>query len=85
MEIELRCPGCCCPFSAPAETPAQDILDRMLDEGPWYALAQGETFEDMIRAALTCRGRILCPECGQAVSIRGRGPRRGTREPLRCT
>jgi hypothetical protein len=41
----------------------------MIDEGPWYALGDGETFEDMIFAAVTSRGAIYCPECGQPVSI----------------
>jgi hypothetical protein len=41
----------------------------MTDEGPWYALGDGETFEDMIFTALTSRGAIHCPECGEAVSV----------------
>jgi hypothetical protein len=69
MEIELRCPGCGCHFSAPADTPAGCIMDRMLDEGPWYALADGETFEDMVGTALSDRGRILCPECRHTLSV----------------
>jgi hypothetical protein len=41
----------------------------MTDDGPWFALAPGRTFEDMIFAALARRGRILCPECGTAVAV----------------
>jgi hypothetical protein len=69
MDIELRCPGCRCRFSAPAQTPADCIVDRMMDEGPWYALADGDTFEDMVWTVLSDRGRILCPECRQTVRI----------------
>jgi len=70
MHIELHCADCGSQFRAAGETAADEILDRLIDEGPWYALAEGETFEDMIRAALCYRGRILCPECGRVLSIR---------------
>jgi hypothetical protein len=84
MKIELHCHDCCSRFSAAADTPADDIVDRMIDDGPWYALASGETFEEMVRAALTDRGRILCPDCGQALSIREGGLYRHTRELTPC-
>jgi hypothetical protein len=41
----------------------------MTEEGPWFGLAPGATFEDMIITALTRRGQILCPQCGEAVSV----------------
>jgi hypothetical protein len=41
----------------------------MLEEGPWYGLGDGETFEDMIFNALTSEGEIPCPECDEAVSV----------------
>jgi len=41
----------------------------MTDEGPWFGLAEGETFEDMIFAALTSRGAIRCPECAGTVAV----------------
>ena len=44
-------------------------FDRMTEEGPWYALGDGETFEDMIFTALMCRGAIHCPECREPVSV----------------
>ena len=69
MQIELYCPDCCCRFAADPDTPAAEVLDRMTEEGPWYALGEGETFEDMIFAALTARGEIRCPECGEPVAI----------------
>jgi hypothetical protein len=72
MKIGLYCPKGCSQFSAPADTPADEIVDRMIDEGPWYALAAGETFDEMVQAALSERGRILCPDCGKALSIRVR-------------
>jgi hypothetical protein len=69
MQVELRCPNCPCCFAAPPDTPSAEILDRMIAEGPWYALGDGETFEDMIFTALTSRGAIHCPECNQQVSV----------------
>jgi hypothetical protein len=41
----------------------------MLDEGPWYALGDGETFEDMIFTTLARDGNIFCPECGEPVAV----------------
>ena len=69
MQIELRCPSCPCHFSACPDTPAAEILDQMTEDGPWFALGEGETFEDMIIAALLHRGRIGCPECHAPVAI----------------
>jgi hypothetical protein len=69
MQIELYCPECSCRFAAPPETAADEIIERMTDEGPWYALGDGETFEDMIFAALTSRGAIRCPECSRPVCV----------------
>jgi hypothetical protein len=48
---------------------ADEVLARMTDEGPWYALGDGETFEDMIFTALATRGVIRCPECCRPVNI----------------
>src|SRR5262249_12708343 len=58
-----------CRFTASPETPAARVLDRMASEGPWYALGDGETFEDMIFNTLIAGGSIRCSECGEAVSV----------------
>jgi hypothetical protein len=87
MEIHLHCPRCACHFSAAAETPASEVLERMTDEAPWFALAEGNTFEEMVFAALTARGRILCPECRGEVLVGGEAPERDREEgqpPQRC-
>lgn len=70
MEMELICPNCNCRLSAPAETSEEDILRRMTDEGPWYALGAGDCFRNMIHTALEHRGRIVCPECRALVRVR---------------
>lgn len=69
MRVELYCEKCACCFVAHPESSAEEVLDRMFDEGPWYGLGDGETFEDMIFTALTERGDILCPDCGEPVSV----------------
>jgi hypothetical protein len=69
MQVELYCPRCACRFAAPPETAASEVVERMLDEGPWYGLGDGETFEDMIFNALTSEGEIPCPECDEPVAV----------------
>ena len=82
MQVELYCPHCSCRFAASPETPAADVLDRMTDEGPWYALGDGETFEDMIFATLMGHGAIACPECGDPVTVNEESLGQFTREVL---
>ena len=69
MQVELYCPDCFCRFAADPDTPAVEILERMADEGPWYALGDGETFEDMIFSTLLVSGTIRCPDCGGRASV----------------
>ena len=84
MYIELRCPRCPCRFSAAAATPASEVLDQMTEDGPWFDLASGETFQEMLVAALRARGRIRCPECGTAVAVGGKLPGRFSPAPVTC-
>ncbi len=69
MQIELHCPVCHCRLAGHPDSPAAEVLDRMTEDGPWFALGDGETFEDMIFAALAERGVIGCPECGEPVAV----------------
>ena len=69
MHVELYCRRCSCRFAADPDTPAAEVLDRMAGEGPWYALGDGETFEDMIFATLFSYGAIRCMECGEQASV----------------
>ena len=70
MKIELHCPRCSCRLVAAPNTPWFDVVGQMTEEGPWFALAKGDTFEEMVWAALLTRGSILCPECAGPVSVR---------------
>jgi hypothetical protein len=69
MQVELYCPQCSCYFAADPDAPHAEVLDRMAEEGPWYALGDGETFEDMIFSTLFAAGAIRCPESGEAESV----------------
>lgn len=69
MQIELCCSTCACRFAAPPETGCEEVIDRMFDQGPRYALGDGETFEDMIFTTLMEHGQISCPDCGDPVGV----------------
>ncbi len=69
MRVELYCPRCTTSFMAEPETAASEVLDRMADTGPWYALGDGQTFEDMIFATLLDHGAIRCGECGEHANV----------------
>ncbi|MFO0863489.1 MAG: hypothetical protein U0744_02310 [Gemmataceae bacterium] len=69
MKIELHCPACACRFAAPPQTSPEELIDRMFDEGPRFALGDGETFEDMIFNTILDQGAIHCPDCGEAVCV----------------
>ena len=84
MKIELYCEHCHCRFADAPDTPADDVVDRMIGEGPWYALGDGATFEDMIFNAITERGSILCPECEEPVSVSEESLGKVTMELLGC-
>ena len=69
MHVELFCPGCQHRFEASAETPANDVFERVASDGPWSALGDGETFEDAVAAALADQGADRCPDCGLAATM----------------
>jgi hypothetical protein len=41
----------------------------MNEIGPWYALGDGETFEDMIFSTFFACGHIRCSDCGTSVEV----------------
>lgn len=69
MRIELHCPHCSCRFVAPPELSSGEVRERMFDQGPWYELGDGATFEDMIFSSLMERGDIRCPDCDEPVAV----------------
>lgn len=70
MQVELYCDHCDCTFTAEPDTPAGEVLDRMAETGPWYALGDGETYEDMIFSTLFSCGHIRCSSCGESACVR---------------
>jgi hypothetical protein len=84
MQVELYCPHCSCRFAASPDTPALEVLERMIREGPWYALGDGQTFEDMIFSQLLEHDAIRCPDCGDPVSVSEESLGQFTREVLAC-
>ncbi len=84
MQIELRCRFCGCHFTASADCPYDAIMDRLTDDGLWFDLAEGDTFEDMIFAALISRGVIHCPDCCGPVSVSELSLAELDRELLSC-
>jgi hypothetical protein len=69
MQVELFCPDCLHCFVADPNTPAAEVIDRMMEVGPWQGLGDGETFEDMIFHALMEHGSIRCPQCNGPATI----------------
>jgi hypothetical protein len=69
MQVELFCRHCQRSFVAPPEATATEVLDRMAGEGPWYALGDGATYEDMIFSTLIACGTIRCSECGEPADV----------------
>lgn len=84
MQVELYCPGCSCSFAASPDASAAEVLRRMTEDGPWYALGDGQTFEDMIFSALFACGAIRCGQCGEAVSVNEQSLGQLTMEVLGC-
>ena len=69
MQVELYCSNCCTSFVAAPDTPASQVIDQMAEEGPWYALGDGETYEDMIFSTIFACGTIRCADCGHSASV----------------
>jgi hypothetical protein len=72
MQLELYCP-CCDRLFTPAPKPGMVEIFRGLEEhGPWSALGDGETFEDLVYNTLTSAPETACPDCG-GVATMGEG------------
>ncbi|MBY0525624.1 MAG: hypothetical protein K2R98_19620 [Gemmataceae bacterium] len=67
MQVELQCPECFHRFTSSLEATVGDVLDEINAEGPWYALGDGETFEDRIFTRLTEQSTFHCPCCHSVV------------------
>ncbi len=64
MLVELQCDVCGLRFQAPLHANAEEALSSIQREGPWYALGDGETFEDHLSALFTGPTAPCCGACG---------------------
>jgi hypothetical protein len=68
MHVELHCSHCSCRFLAPEHAGSfDDVSKRTPENEPWYALGDGNTFEDSIFGAIS--DRISCPACGESIAV----------------
>jgi hypothetical protein len=49
--------------------PLGRALARLAEEGPWYAIGDGETWEDRIYFCLSGQEQVRCPDCGAGVEV----------------
>lgn len=69
MHVDLLCPHCWHSFAAEMNSTAGNLFDRVIQEGPWCALGDGETLEDHLFHVLNDHSDIHCPECGELVPV----------------
>jgi hypothetical protein len=67
MRIELECSQCHARFPAHADVPLGPALARLAEEGPWFALGDGETWEDRIYSCLCGGEASSC--CGAPAGV----------------
>ena len=73
MPIELCCPRCQSRSDALTASLGEEAMAQIFPDVPCGAMGDGETFEDMIYAALIDRGASPCPSCGEAMRVTEEG------------
>src|SRR5262249_22733218 len=69
MLLEMHCSRCPCDIFTDSEEADREAFDGLSEEGPWFALGDGETPEDRLYAVLSARGALHCPECGEQTTV----------------
>ena len=69
MQLELYCPTCHCHFAPGPRTSIAEVLRDLVEAGPWSALGDGETFEDLLFNTLASTAETNCPDCGAAATV----------------
>jgi hypothetical protein len=69
MQLDLYCEHCGQAFEVPADSSTAHVLEQVADVGPWAALGDGETLEDLLSTTLTREESIHCPQCGERVPV----------------
>jgi hypothetical protein len=69
MQLELYCAHCDRRFTPAPKPGIVDLIQDLEREGPWSALGDGETFEDLLYNTLTSTPETACPECGGTATV----------------
>ncbi len=69
MQLELYCPSCRCLFAPGPITSVAKALRSLEEAGPWSALGDGETVEDLLYNALSSVEETDCPDCGTSATV----------------
>jgi hypothetical protein len=72
MQLELYCPSCRSRFAPGPRTSIAIALGILEEAGPWSALGDGETVEDLLYNALVSAEETDCPECGSSAEVQER-------------
>jgi hypothetical protein len=82
MQVELHCDRCGQHFTSSLSDAADQALTEIHAEGPWFALGDGETFEDRISARFSGAAAVPCRCCGAPTTLSEEGLGRLSRELL---
>jgi hypothetical protein len=69
MHLELDCSSCGCQFTPSPKSAVALALQGLEEVGPWSALGDGETVEDLFYNTLTPSNETACPACGAFVLV----------------
>lgn len=69
MHLEQIAPRCECHSHNPRNASLVRALEQVAAEGPWFALGDGETWEDRIHGYLTSPDSTQCACCGSPLEV----------------
>jgi hypothetical protein len=69
MQLELYCPSCLRRFAPGPRSAVATALKGLEEAGPWSALGDGETVQDLLYNALASAEETDCPDCGVAAKV----------------
>jgi hypothetical protein len=82
MQLELQCCRCAYHSTVYQHPRTSQIWNQLTEEGPWFALGDGQTFEDRISATLIADDETRCPECGGRLAVSEESLAEASRELL---
>jgi hypothetical protein len=69
MQLELSCTSCGCTFTPGPRSAVAKIVREAEETGPWWALGDGETLEDVLFHRLSRAPATSCPACGGPATV----------------